>query len=157
MTHKGACRGPVSHMSSAAADTGAECSSALHRAAASGDTEELRRALAAAPAAELAATDSQGRTPLHVAAAAGDADAVRALIAANPAAAKACASALDSHGQTPLHAAAFGGHTFIVRLLQSMEAPIKTPDNDCECCSGIPAAAPQGRGSAVRRTVSSTA
>lgn len=59
---------------------------------------------------------------------------------------------IDQDGQTPLHLAMFQGRDAeCIRLVKQLEQPLQTPDNDCECCSGIPAAAPAGAAAAEQR------
>jgi CubicO group peptidase (beta-lactamase class C family) len=82
----------------------------IHMAALQGDTEAVRRAIAAG--ADLNQRDAYGSTPLLVAATFGRIEVARALIAAG-----ADLRLKDRQGSTPLHVAAFLGHPELVRAM----------------------------------------
>ncbi|MGW7080416.1 ankyrin repeat domain-containing protein [Streptomyces sp. NPDC054866] len=96
--------------------------SAVHYAAADGDTDGLRTLLAGGAVAEAA--DDAGWTPLHFASQAQSPSAVEVLLAAG-----AAVDAADRDGNTPLWRAVFGskGEGTTIRLLLDAGAD---PDGD---------------------------
>ena len=89
---------------------------AIHDAARLGNGDDVRRALAANPAARDLRT-SLGSQPIHLAAMNSDLSAMRALIAAG-----ANVNARDGEGATALLIAVRNGHSDIVRILQEARA-----------------------------------
>ncbi|MFH8342949.1 ankyrin repeat domain-containing protein [Streptomyces sp. AM6-12] len=131
---------------------------AVHYAAAGGDTDGLRMLLAGG--ADVGAADDAGWTPLHFAAQAQDPSAVEVLLAAG-----AAVDAADRHGDTPLWRAVFcsQGEGATIRLLLEAGADPdrgnghgvspralaeRTANHDV--AAHLPAA-PAGRGSGVGR------
>lgn len=96
--------------------------SPLHRAAASGDIEEIRWLLR--DGAGINAQDDFGRTPLHEAAARGDEEAMALLIDRG-----ARVNAADGDGITPLHLACRNGHELAARALLKAGADSNATSN----------------------------
>lgn len=111
--------------SSATATSAAALTTALHRAAATGDADEVAAALSATPG-DANARDANGRSPLHAACRAGNHAAVRVLLRWAPPPGPEAAVNLnlsDTRGQTPLHLAAAHGHLPAVRALLEAVQP----------------------------------
>lgn len=95
---------------------------ALHVAAARGDTEILQLLLDQ----RLSVTGGGSWTPLHEAALNGNYEAARLLLRAGaPVNARE-----NSNGGTPLHVAAFNGHLKVVQLLLASGANVNARDRD---------------------------
>ncbi|PKO36845.1 MAG: ankyrin repeat domain-containing protein [Betaproteobacteria bacterium HGW-Betaproteobacteria-6] len=96
----------------------------IHDAARSGNGDDVRRLLKAAPQLRDARND-QGSTPLHLAATNPDITAMQALIAAG-----AKVMARDNDGATPLHMAAYSSRAQNVQILLEAGAdPFAKTDN----------------------------
>ncbi|XP_041826635.1 ankycorbin [Melanotaenia boesemani] len=102
---------------------GSEGKSALHVAAARGQTDCL--AVILAHGADLSVTDAAGFTALHLAAKNNQVECCRKLIQS-----KCPIEAVDGSGKTALHHAAACGNIQIVQLLCEMKGPVNLKDAD---------------------------
>jgi ankyrin repeat protein len=93
----------------------------LFNGSASGDLEQVKKALAAG--AHIDARDTFGRTALHLASEAGDVAVVAHLIAAG-----ADIEARDDEGETPLFGASTSGRSAVVAQLIAAGANIQAKD-----------------------------
>lgn len=89
-----------------------------------GNSDRLRRAIAASPGA-VNARGAAGETPLHAALAAGHVEAALLLIDAG-----ADVSAPDTRGRTPFHIAAEKGYVPVVKALLARGADAHAVDAD---------------------------
>jgi ankyrin repeat protein len=121
---------------------------ALHHAARRGDSEIVRRLLAAG--ARVDARDRYQCTPLHVAAGAAGAEVVAALLDAG-----APAAAADLFGATALHAAAEAGRGECASRLLERGAPVGAQDAGGN--TPLHCAARAGRGEAAQRLLAAGA